>query len=121
MILPLFDYYDVVFGNINVSHLNHIQKLQNRGAQITLGLDRHSHVSDMLSELKWLNIKQKQDLFTAIPTYKTNIGQSNVSDVNSYVTRSSINGDLSVPNVNLVAEKENIPIQSHYNMECDSS
>ncbi len=46
MILPLFNYCDVVFGNLNVSHQDHIQKLQNYDAPANLGLDRYSHVSD---------------------------------------------------------------------------
>ncbi len=42
--------------------------------------------------------------------------QSNVSDVNSYVTRSSINSDLGVPNVKLVGKRE-LLIQSHHDLE----
>ncbi len=56
MILSVFDYCDSILGNLNVSYLDCIQKVQNCGAQITQGLDRHSHVSDILCELKWFNI-----------------------------------------------------------------
>ncbi len=54
MTSSLVDYCDVLFSNMNVSVLVRIQKGQISDTRIILGLDRHSHVSDMLSELKWL-------------------------------------------------------------------
>ncbi len=50
-------------------HLDHFQKLQKCVAELTQGLDRYSYISDMLSELKWLNIKQSQDLHSVILAY----------------------------------------------------
>ncbi len=97
-----------------VSHLDHIQKVQYYGARIILGIDWFRHVLDMLNEQKWLNIKQRQDLHTEILTHKIQHGlapqylsniRSNVSIVNGYVAISSIKGDLSVPNVKLIAKK----------------
>ncbi len=129
MILPFVDYCDVVFGNLNVSHLDHIQKVQNCGARIILGLDRHRHVSHILSELKRLTSRKDRTcilLFRhtrfkknglAAP-YLSNILQLNkCGDVNSYVTRSSINGILSVPKCHTSSEKGNIPIQSHHDLK----
>ena len=67
-----------------------------------------------LSDLRWLSIRQRHDLHTAVMIYKikNNLAPSNlsqlltyVSSVNAYETRGAVNGDLAVPNVRLVAKK----------------
>lgn len=107
LVLPIFDYCDVVIANINASHLNRLQRLQERAAKIILG-----HAVDDVNDciLKWLNVKQRHDLHTVTLVYKMKHGLApeyldnlleNVSDISNYQTRSSTNGDLSVPLVKL--------------------
>ena len=52
LILPLFDYCDVVWGNLNKGLADRIQKLQNRAARI---ITQSSYVKscDILGQLKW--------------------------------------------------------------------
>jgi hypothetical protein len=114
LVLPMFDYCDVVLSNMNLSQLDRLQKLQNRGARILLGLDSRSHVTDMMENLKWLNVKQRCELHTATMVYKikNNIAPpyltqllSNEHSSHSYETRSTIRGDLNVPNARLKAKQ----------------
>ncbi len=58
-VLPLFDYGDVVYGNCSAITLKRLQVLQNRGASMFLDCDYRTHSVNMLSELKWLNIKYR--------------------------------------------------------------
>ncbi len=59
LILPLFDYCNIVIGNGNSGILTRLQRLQNRGGRIILGWTRYSHSSDILRELKWLSIRER--------------------------------------------------------------
>ncbi len=62
----------------------------------------------------WLDVEQQHQLHTAVmvykvkpylaPTYMTKL-LSNVCDVNSYNTRASLSGDLSIPNTSLNTKK----------------
>ncbi len=70
LVLPLFDYCDVVTGNLNKTNLRRLQKLQNRGAHIILNADSRTHINDMMSDLKWLTIEQRDKLHTSVMVYK---------------------------------------------------
>ncbi len=59
IVLPLVNYGDVVYGNCSVITLKRLQVLQNRGARMLLDYDYITHSVNMLSELKWLNIKDR--------------------------------------------------------------
>ncbi len=62
--LPLFDYGDVVYGNCSDITLKRLQVLQNRGARMLLDCDYRTHSVNMLSELKWLNIKDRLNVLS---------------------------------------------------------
>ncbi len=70
LVLPLFDYCDVVIGNLNKTNLRRLQKLQNRGARIILKAESRTHINDMMSDLKWLTIEQRHKLHTSVMVYK---------------------------------------------------
>ncbi len=44
LVLPLFDYCDMVIGNLNKTNLRRLQKLQNRGGRIILKADSRTHI-----------------------------------------------------------------------------
>ncbi len=59
IVLPHFDYGDVVYKNCSAITLKRLQVLQNIGARMLLDCDYRTHSVNMLSELKWLNIKDR--------------------------------------------------------------
>ncbi len=63
LVLPMFDYSDVL-SSMNTLYMGRLHKLQNRGAEIILHLDRRSHVTDMLYSVKWLSVKYRCYLHT---------------------------------------------------------
>ncbi len=70
LVLPLFDYCDIVLGQGNSGILTRLQRLQNRGGRIILGWRRFTHTQDILNELKWLSVKERVMLHTGIMMYK---------------------------------------------------
>jgi hypothetical protein len=70
LILPLFDYCDIVVGNGNYGIITRLQKLQNRGGRAILGWNRFTHSIDILNELKWLSIEERVKLHTGVMMYK---------------------------------------------------
>ncbi len=48
IVLPLFDYRDVVNGNCSACTLKKLQVLQNRGARMLLDCDYRTHTVNML-------------------------------------------------------------------------
>ena len=55
MILPYFDYGDVFLINANQQLLGKIQRIQNRGLKICLGVEARTRTSDVgyISVVKW--------------------------------------------------------------------
>ncbi len=74
IVLPLFDYGDVVYGNCSAITLTRLQVLQNRGARMLLDCDYRTHSVNMLSELKWLNIKDRLNFHKMCLVYKCRKG-----------------------------------------------
>ncbi len=94
--MPLFDYGDVVYGNCSAITLKRLQVLQNRGTRMLLDSDYRTHSVNMLSELKWLNIKYRLNFHKMCLVYKCRNGLapqylaetcSNVSDRHDHHTR----------------------------------
>ncbi len=65
LVLPLFDYCDVVIGKLNKTNLRRLQNLQNRGARIILKADSRTHINDMMSD-----VEQRHKLHTSVMVYK---------------------------------------------------
>ena len=60
LIQPLFDYCDVVWGNINKGLNERLQKLQNRAARIITRSNYDVRSVDILKQLKWDNLSQRR-------------------------------------------------------------
>ncbi len=70
IVSPYFDYGDVVNGNCSTISLKRLQVLQNRRARMFLDCDYRTHSVNMLSELKWLNIKDGVNFHKLCLVYK---------------------------------------------------
>ena len=61
LILPIFDYADIVWGDKNNSVLmNILQVLQNKAAKIILDRPPHSSATDALNSLGWFTLEQRR-------------------------------------------------------------
>ena len=52
MILPYFDYYDVIYNTANADGLDKLQRLQNKCLKIYLSLNRTHDTDDLHSQAK---------------------------------------------------------------------
>ena len=97
LILPIFDYADVVWGDKNnVSIMNALQVLQNKAAKIILDRPFHSSATSALATLKWLNLEQRRFYDRCIYVYKCINGLMEHSmklltnnDIHNYYTRNN--------------------------------
>ncbi len=62
--LPHYHYGDVIYGNCSAIALTPLQVLHNRGARMCLDC------VDMLSDLRWLSIKDRIDFHKMCLVYK---------------------------------------------------
>ncbi len=69
LILPLFEYCNVVVGHGKSAILTRPQRLQNRGC-IILGWNRYSDSLDIFRELKWLSIEERVNFHTGLMMFK---------------------------------------------------
>ena len=60
LVLPLFDYCDVVWGNLNQGLSDRLQKLQNRAARIITKSDYSIRSIDILNKLNWDNLETRR-------------------------------------------------------------
>ena len=67
VILPHFDYADVIWQSASKTHMDLLQKLQNRAGRIILRINPYSHISTSYIHeiLKWkkLNIRRKEHMY----------------------------------------------------------
>ena len=66
LVLPHFDYCCTLWDVCSDGHIARLQKLQNRGLRIILGCHYRTHISEMLTTLKWLNVRQRFTLLKCI-------------------------------------------------------
>ena len=59
IVLPHLDYCCNIWGTTSDTNKGKLQKIQNRGMRIILKCHPRTHIADMLSNLKWLSIKQR--------------------------------------------------------------
>ena len=52
-ILPLFDYYDVVWDSCNVTSSTKLERLQNRSARVITRTDNATPSDNVLHKLNW--------------------------------------------------------------------
>ena len=70
MVLPHLDYCYTIWGRTSDTNIGKIQKIRNRGMRIILQCHPRTHITDMLSNLKWLSIKQRIIFLTAVLVFK---------------------------------------------------
>ena len=98
LILPQFDYADVVYDSCTETDKDRLQRLQTKAAQILTGSKPRTHRNDMYKELKWMSLQNRRNSNKSIlmykcqnslaPAYLTDIHQRN-SDIHGYNTRSA--------------------------------
>ena len=109
IILPHFDYGDVVWQSAPSSYLSPLQKLQNRAGRIIMRINPHSHTSNqhIHETLTWdyLDCRYKKHLCTMVYKTLNNLFPIYMSEnitkrTSNYVLRSNQNLHLPKPNSN---------------------
>lgn len=62
LILPIIDYADVCYTDINQDLLLKLDRLLNNCIRFIFGLRKYDHISDFRAKLKWLPIRQRRNL-----------------------------------------------------------
>ena len=70
IIVPHFDYFNVIWGTCNQSSFHKVQKLQNRAARISTGVGRYEPATAALSTMKWHNLRERHEYHLASTMYK---------------------------------------------------
>jgi len=109
MILPHFDYANIVWSSCDKGNLDKLQKLQNVAMRIILSVPFRTHVKDMLKALKFMDVRDRITYSTGCMVYKTlnslapkylnSIQQ--VSSVHTIGTRANTSGDAFIPGSNI--------------------
>ena len=95
LILPLFDYADLVWGDKNNKVLmDHLQVLQNNPARIILDIPKYSSASQVLDQLSWKPLSVRRCHHRCIAVFKClnnltdfDFNLTKRTDVHSYNTR----------------------------------
>ena len=70
LIMPLFDYGDVIYDCLNQHHLMMLQRLQNSALRLILDVGWEAHTAQMHAELNLLTLEQRRKHHTCHQTYK---------------------------------------------------
>ena len=103
MVLPHLDYCCTIWRTTSNTNIGKLLKIQNRGMHIILQCHPRTHIADMLSNLKWLSIKQRIMFLTVVLLFKimhsktpNYMSHRLVPVSHQYGTRRSTSGDLFV-------------------------
>jgi hypothetical protein len=107
LLLPLLDYGDIAFLDLNEELLDKLERLQNVCIRYVFGLRKYDHISEFRSKLRWLPIRRRRDvhilslLFNTLfsPTSPPYLSErfSYMADDSGHRLRSSTNLTLAVP------------------------
>lgn len=61
LLLPILDYADVSYLDLNEDQLNKLERLQNAAIRFAFGLRKFDHVSEYRAQLKWLPIRLRRN------------------------------------------------------------
>ena len=116
LILPLFDYADVVYHCLNQRDTNTLQRLQNMGIKTILQAEKQTSTA-LIHELTNIPyLVDKRDIDTAAEMFKVNKGLAppkinemftKIENVSGANTRQSTRGDFVIPAVRLETGKRN--------------
>ena len=114
LILPYFDYCNMVWENTAKYNLQKIQKMQNRAARILTGSSYDVPTTDLKRELKWQTLEDRRDHKKALLMHKVKNGTApdliknlfNICDNQNYSLRSNLNNfKLDKPKRNFMKKK----------------
>ena len=107
LIQPDFGYCISLWGNCSSGNINKIQKLQNRAARIVSNeFNWNISSSELIEQLKWMNIKTRCDYLISLIMFKTVNGfglnyllneLTVTQDYHNYNTRASSNNLIVLP------------------------
>ena len=113
LILPLFDYGDIIWGDKNNTLLmNDLQVQQNKAAKLILDRPKYSSATEALEELEWKHLDHRRHLHRCVFIFRClhniidfnfNFRQNN--DIHHHNTRQSKNLHLSAPKTNWAKQK----------------
>ncbi len=70
MVMPLFDYCDVIYAKTDNTSLNKLQRLHNRGGKLILRVGKDTATTDVQAQLRWIPLAKRVIYHTNILTYK---------------------------------------------------
>ena len=71
LVLPLFDYADIVWGEkINSTLMDKLQTMKDKAAKIILNEPLYSSASEALARLNWITLKQRRFYHSCLLIYK---------------------------------------------------
>ena len=104
IVLPLFDYCDIVYTNSNMTEIVKLQRLQSRAAKIILQVPFDTRTHEILRTLKWFYFTERNYYHRCVLMYKCVTGScpsylaGNFKiNNNVYSTRSSRRRDTDTP------------------------
>jgi len=119
LLLPVFDYCDVIYGTTNISQCNRLKKNFNSCVRFICGLRKYDHISAAFQELNILAPEFRHALHTSILTFKVlqngfpiylKEDMQLLSDNHSYSTRDAL--QLKVPTHKLELFKQSFRYSS---------
>lgn len=106
IVLPHFDYADVIWGTACGTYIKKVYLLQKRAARILTGASRFTRTKPLFKQLKWMAISDRVNFHTAVLTYKALKGSTPhyltckfvpVAGQHSHSTRAAHSSMLKVP------------------------
>ena len=123
-ILSLFNYGDVLVGNMSGRLANKIQRLQNSCMRFVFGLRKYDHISNCYEKNKTLNMENRRKLHSLVLMHKISIGLApeylseklvRHSDLHEYNTRGRENIAVQRVNTSVRSNTFFISISKLYN------
>ena len=121
LILPYFDYCNMVWENTAKYNLQKVQKMQNRAARILTGSSYDVPTTDLMRQLKWQTLEDRRDHKKALLMHKVKNGTApdliknlfNICDNQNYSLRSNLNNfKLDKPKRNFMKKALVTPVQN---------
>ena len=107
LVMPHFDYCNLVWSNCTIDLGNKLQVLQNRLARIILYEGPRAHVNDMLCKLNWKNLNDRSHFNLILLVHKclTESAPDYLKDMFNYVHNLHACGTRSSSNLHLYHNK----------------
>ena len=74
MVVPLFDYGDVIWSNCSSTTLTRLQRLQNRAGRLILKCPKRTPSVEVRRRLKWQDLNERHNFHLASMVYKCYTG-----------------------------------------------